>query len=78
MRIIGVCFGHQIVGRAMGARLGRNERGWEASVVDVDLTPKGKEIFGKDTLVRPIFPSFLLFGLFLFLFLLVYLGMGKG
>ncbi|KAI9827161.1 MAG: hypothetical protein M1832_005297 [Thelocarpon impressellum] len=28
-RIVGVCFGHQIVGRALGAPLGRNEAGWE-------------------------------------------------
>jgi len=28
IRVVGVCFGHQIIGRAMGARLGRNEKGW--------------------------------------------------
>ncbi|KAL1973660.1 hypothetical protein VTN31DRAFT_6295 [Thermomyces dupontii] len=49
-RIIGVCFGHQIVGRALGAPVGRSEAGWEISVCDVDLTDKGKELFGKDKL----------------------------
>jgi hypothetical protein len=53
VRIIGVCFGHQIVARAMGVRLGRNEKGWEASVHAVDLTKKGQEIFGQNSLVIP-------------------------
>ena len=42
----------QIVGRAMGAKVARSESGtWEVSVCDVQLTPKGKEVFGKDLLV---------------------------
>ncbi|KPM35446.1 hypothetical protein AK830_g11115 [Neonectria ditissima] len=48
VRVVGVCFGHQIVGRAAGARLGKSDRGWEVAVTDVDLTAKGKEIFGLD------------------------------
>lgn len=52
MRIIGVCFGHQIVARALGVKVGRNPDGWEAAVMDVYLSPKGEEIFGKTTLVR--------------------------
>jgi hypothetical protein len=51
VRIIGVCFGHQIVGRAMGSKLGRNEKGWEASVTAIDLTKRGQEIFGQNSLV---------------------------
>lgn len=52
VKVIGVCYGHQIVGRAMGAKVARNESGgWEASVCDVNLTPKGKELFRKDFLV---------------------------
>ncbi|MCJ1416133.1 hypothetical protein MMC32_002468 [Xylographa parallela] len=50
VRIIGVCFGHQIVGRAMGVKVGRSNRGWEASVCEVELTARGKEIFGKEKL----------------------------
>jgi GMP synthase-like glutamine amidotransferase len=52
IRTIGVCFGHQIVGRAMGVRVGRNDDGWEAAVYDVDLSEKGKQLFGKDKLVN--------------------------
>ncbi|KAI1849989.1 hypothetical protein JX265_003362 [Neoarthrinium moseri] len=50
VRIIGVCFGHQIVARAMGNEVGRSVRGWELSVVEMALTEEGKKIFGKDTL----------------------------
>ncbi|KAL8714488.1 MAG: hypothetical protein Q9225_006564 [Loekoesia sp. 1 TL-2023] len=52
VRLVGVCFGHQIIGRAMGARVGRNkDQGWEVSVTDVELTEQGREVFeGKDVL----------------------------
>ena len=51
VRIIGVCFGHQIVGRALGNKVGRSDKGWETSVTAIDLTKKGQEIFGKTALV---------------------------
>jgi len=51
VRMIGVCFGHQIVARALEVKVGRSNRGWEASVCKVDLTPKGKELFGRDQLM---------------------------
>ncbi|KAH6659104.1 class I glutamine amidotransferase-like protein [Truncatella angustata] len=50
VRVIGVCFGHQIVARAMGAEVGRSVRGWEISVVEMALTEQGKKIFGRNTL----------------------------
>ncbi|GAP82708.2 putative gmp synthase protein [Rosellinia necatrix] len=46
IRVIGVCFGHQIIGRALGAQLGKNPRGWEVSVTEHELTDEGKKIFG--------------------------------
>lgn len=49
--IVGICFGHQIIARALGARIGRNPRGWELAVYTVDLSNVGKKLFGKDTLV---------------------------
>lgn len=51
VKLIGVCFGHQIVGRALGVKVGVNEKGWEVSVTELQLNAKGKELFGSDTLV---------------------------
>lgn len=56
VRVIGVCFGHQIVGRAMGVQVDRSEKGWETSVTAIDLTKRGQEIFGQASLVRFRFP----------------------
>jgi len=50
VRIVGVCFGHQVVGRAMGVKVGRSPGGWEASVTAIDLTKRGQEIFGRPSL----------------------------
>lgn len=54
VRIIGVCFGHQIVGRAMGAKVDRSDKGWEVSVTAIDLTKRGQELFGRPSLVCAI------------------------
>lgn len=51
VRIVGVCFGHQIVGRALGVKVGRSDQGWEVAVCDMDLTEEGKEVFGLEKLV---------------------------
>ncbi|KAF1989198.1 class I glutamine amidotransferase-like protein [Aulographum hederae CBS 113979] len=50
IRLIGVCFGHQIIGRALGVKVDRSQVGWEISVSNVQLSEKGKELFGKDEL----------------------------
>ncbi|RMY50595.1 hypothetical protein D0865_06812 [Hortaea werneckii] len=52
VRLIGVCFGHQIIGRALDVKVGRSNDGWEVAVVPVDLTEKGKQLFGIPQLVR--------------------------
>jgi GMP synthase-like glutamine amidotransferase len=54
VRIVGACFGHQIVARALGARVGRSGKGWETGVTEMELTEKGREIFGKQDLVSDI------------------------
>lgn len=51
VRIIGVCFGHQIVARALGSIVTRNHLGFEISVCKVDLAETGKLLFeGNDSL----------------------------
>lgn len=46
VRVVGVCFGHQILGRALGAAVGRSPAGaWELAVVDVALTDAGRRLF---------------------------------
>lgn len=52
--VVGVCFGHQILARALGARVGRSD-GWEISVEEIDLTDAGKKLFGQDKLVSITF-----------------------
>lgn len=48
VKLVGVCFGHQIIARAMGAKVGRNvSKGWEVSVTDVGLTTQGQNYFFK-------------------------------
>ncbi|KAL5594122.1 hypothetical protein BROUX41_001168 [Berkeleyomyces rouxiae] len=44
-KVVGVCFGHQIVARALGTPVIGNEKGWEVSVTDVELSDEGKKIF---------------------------------
>jgi hypothetical protein len=57
VRLIGICFGHQIIGRALDQKVGRSDRGWEVSVTPMQLTAKGKELFGVEELVSPLFET---------------------
>lgn len=52
VKLLGVCFGHQIIARALGVQVSRSAAGWEISVCEVNLTPAGKQLLGLDTLVR--------------------------
>lgn len=48
---IGFCFGHQIIGRAMGGLVRRNTAGWEVSVSQIDMTPAGCKLFDTEKIV---------------------------
>lgn len=51
VRLIGVCFGHQVIGRSLDVKVDRSDKGWEVSVCPVTLTEKGKALFGIQDLV---------------------------
>ncbi|RAH79966.1 class I glutamine amidotransferase [Aspergillus japonicus CBS 114.51] len=50
IKIFAICFGHQILARALGVKVGRNPQGWELAVCEVDLSEQGRELFGKEKL----------------------------
>ncbi|KAJ7182672.1 class I glutamine amidotransferase-like protein [Mycena crocata] len=72
IKLIGICFGHQIVARALGGRCVPNDGKWEVGPTPISLTGLGKEIFGVDSLyieemhqdhVPEVPPTFHLLGL---------------
>jgi GMP synthase-like glutamine amidotransferase len=44
-RVIGICFGHQIIAQALGGKVELNEKGWEIAVRRITLTERAKGIF---------------------------------
>ncbi|KAF9223199.1 class I glutamine amidotransferase-like protein [Gyrodon lividus] len=50
MKIFGICFGHQIIARALGGSCVQNNGLWEVAVTTVQLNALGKAIFGTDEL----------------------------
>ncbi|OBZ78439.1 Serine/threonine-protein kinase gad8 [Grifola frondosa] len=71
IKLIGICFGHQIIGRAMGGECVPNDGKWEVGVTEIALTDIGKQLFGVSSLnlqqmhrdhVPVVPPSFQLLG----------------
>ncbi|EGR51592.1 uncharacterized protein TRIREDRAFT_74563 [Trichoderma reesei QM6a] len=49
-KVFGICFGHQVIGRALGADVNRNPHGWEISVENLVLNEQGQELLGVPSL----------------------------
>ncbi|KAI0371915.1 class I glutamine amidotransferase-like protein [Pilatotrama ljubarskyi] len=71
IRLIGICFGHQIIARALGGECVPNDGKWEVGVTEIDLTDIGQKLLGVSKLnleqmhrdhVPAIPPSFHLLG----------------
>ncbi|KAF7324802.1 Glutamine amidotransferase type-1 domain-containing protein [Mycena kentingensis (nom. inval.)] len=50
LKIVGICFGHQIIGRALAGRVIKNDGKWEVGPTPLQLTPLGKQVFGSEEL----------------------------
>ncbi|KAF5022036.1 hypothetical protein F66182_5919 [Fusarium sp. NRRL 66182] len=44
--IVGICFGHQIIGRALGAKVAVSPGGWEICVDRINLNETGQKLLG--------------------------------
>ncbi|KAF7730838.1 hypothetical protein EC973_001356 [Apophysomyces ossiformis] len=45
VKLVGICFGHQIISIASGGRCVKNANGWEFGYTDVQLTDLGKQFY---------------------------------
>ncbi|KAJ7740929.1 class I glutamine amidotransferase-like protein [Mycena maculata] len=52
IKIVGICFGHQIIARALGGKCVANGGKWEVGITQVGLTELGKKVFGIE---RPLY-----------------------
>ncbi|TFK37013.1 class I glutamine amidotransferase-like protein [Crucibulum laeve] len=50
VKLIGICFGHQIIARALGGECVPNGGRWEVGPTPIELTDIGKQIFGVESL----------------------------
>ncbi|KAL7409181.1 class I glutamine amidotransferase-like protein [Mrakia frigida] len=48
IKIVGICFGMQLIGKVFGGDAGKNPAGLECGTVTMDLTELGKELLGSD------------------------------
>ncbi|CAO2813617.1 unnamed protein product [Amaranthus hypochondriacus] len=46
-KVLGICFGHQILGRALGGRTGRASTGWDIGLRTIQFSPSSSTLFSK-------------------------------
>lgn len=46
LKLVGICFGHQIIARAAGLNVNRNVKGWEMGLTTVNTSKPFKDQFG--------------------------------
>lgn len=57
--LLGICYGLQIIARALGGRVTENPQGSELSVTEVKLRGPGRDLVGLDSLVSGLPHSFI-------------------
>lgn len=45
VKVVGICFGQQVLARGLGADVGVNPNGWEVSSTAIELTPEAAKLF---------------------------------
>lgn len=48
VKLVGICFGHQVICRAAGGTTERNPKGWEIGYTEIELNSNGKAFFKTD------------------------------
>ncbi|XP_010530659.1 PREDICTED: gamma-glutamyl peptidase 5-like [Tarenaya hassleriana] len=44
-KVLGICFGHQVLCRALGGKVGRAKLGWDIGVTNINLSPSSTKLF---------------------------------
>ena len=50
IKLVGICFGHQVIAEALGGKVILNSFGWEVSVSNIKMNRIGKKLFNSDSL----------------------------
>ncbi|WVR08712.1 hypothetical protein IAU60_005770 [Kwoniella sp. DSM 27419] len=45
LKLLGICFGHQVISIALGGRCEKGHNGWELGVYGCEMTEEGKKLF---------------------------------